>query len=724
MAGSVKYADGIISDFFPTSAEAITANNVIALNPSGQGIIADKGDSNKVSIIGVAVESVSSGVEFKVKTMGLLDGFSSLTPGIVYYLGNSGGVVAETALENTDYKVKVGVAVSATEIFLDLGSPEVSLKAIDNSAIGTLFDIFTATVPAGLEEVPESATTKSRSVYAAFWKEALGEIDLFAPDAATATTNESSGLFSFPTMKDSYVRNGFHGTITAVDTANDIVTITKGNGETVGSTLRNGTPVRFIGSDLPAGITAYTTYYITWDAGNSGWKLYTTEADAVGDTGSNQVTLTDAGTGTQIATQYGINLDDAMQRHLHGFAVSSGAAGSEYLIGEAVAGASRIATRIIDGVREPIADGTNGDPRTTNETRGVTGYARKMIKVSHVLPSGEAATATKFDTGWVSNSDWTNAELVATHNFGANLSDLIVKFYLSSDGTEANTFEVKSTNYNSSGTLAQDAGFAIYQQDTNGIYVQTGSAGVLITDDSGTTVIVDNESWYYKIVVYKPELLQTVKTGAIRTVSGGDWTVGLQDAETFLFTTGTTDRTLTLPPAADMAGREITIKKTDSDSGIVTIDGNGAETIDGEATKGLYTQYSYMKLMSDGAGWSVVSFYHAPYDTGWVSNSDWTNAELVATHNFGANLSDLIVKFYLSSDGTEANAIEQFQQNYNSGTEAFRYVGFAFYQSSVNEIFVQTGSQGLMLTDDDGTIIALEGSDSFYYKIVISRTKP
>ena len=51
------------------------------------------------------------------------------------------------------------------------------------------------------------------------------------------------------------------------------------------------------------------------------------------------------------------------------------------------------------------------------------------------------------------------------------------------------------------------------------------------------------------------------------------------------------------------------------------------------------------------------------YDTGWVQNlltspnGDWTNVDINISHNLSANISDLIIQFYISSDGTETNSV-------------------------------------------------------------------
>jgi len=109
------------------------------------------------------------------------------------------------------------------------------------------------------------------------------------------------------------------------------------------------------------------------------------------------------------------------------------------------------------------------------------------------------ASLSTYSTGWVANSDWTNKEFTVTHNFGTNLSDLIVKFFISTDGTEANGTQVDfSTNYES-GTQ----GINPMAINNNSFKIQTGDIGFNVTTDDGTRKLIDTESYYYKVKVYK-----------------------------------------------------------------------------------------------------------------------------------------------------------------------------------------------------------------------------
>jgi hypothetical protein len=63
--------------------------------------------------------------------------------------------------------------------------------------------------------------------------------------------------------------------------------------------------------------------------------------------------------------------------------------------------------------------------------------------------------------------------------------------------------------------------------------------------------------------------------------------------------------TVTLYAASGNAGRILMVKN--SGAGTITVDGNGAETIDGAATYSLSVQYATVQLMCDGTNWKIIS---------------------------------------------------------------------------------------------------------------------
>lgn len=122
-------------------------------------------------------------------------------------------------------------------------------------------------------------------------------------------------------------------------------------------------------------------------------------------------------------------------------------------------------------------------------------------------PSGKV-----YDTGWINRSDWTNVHLGSTttkdtdsnvvHSLNAPLSDLLVKVFISTDGTDANSMEVLTFSRDSDTSTPQYTGYGVYQVDANTIKVQTGSRGVAVVADNGKESIIDSEDYYYKVKVW------------------------------------------------------------------------------------------------------------------------------------------------------------------------------------------------------------------------------
>lgn len=72
-----------------------------------------------------------------------------------------------------------------------------------------------------------------------------------------------------------------------------------------------------------------------------------------------------------------------------------------------------------------------------------------------------------------------------------------------------------------------------------------------------------------------------------------------------LFACSSASYTITLPTAASSTGFILILKRT-STGAVITIDGDGAETIDGSATVTLNSQYDSETLISDGTSWHRV----------------------------------------------------------------------------------------------------------------------
>lgn len=64
--------------------------------------------------------------------------------------------------------------------------------------------------------------------------------------------------------------------------------------------------------------------------------------------------------------------------------------------------------------------------------------------------------------------------------------------------------------------------------------------------------------------------------------------------------------TISLPAAAAHKGRPYHISKRDATVNAVTVDGAGAETINGAATQVIIIQYTTLSIISDGVEWAII----------------------------------------------------------------------------------------------------------------------
>jgi hypothetical protein len=94
---------------------------------------------------------------------------------------------------------------------------------------------------------------------------------------------------------------------------------------------------------------------------------------------------------------------------------------------------------------------------------------------------------------------------------------------------------------------------------------------------------------------------------AVATLSGAG-TFTLDQAHSFVRADATNGNiTIQLPAASGVTGRQYMIKRADNIGYTVTIDPNGSETIDGNLTYPLNTQYKYVIIVSNGSNWEIVA---------------------------------------------------------------------------------------------------------------------
>ncbi|MFA4973741.1 MAG: hypothetical protein WC683_14110 [bacterium] len=112
-----------------TAAEDVDRGEVVSLDSSAEATLADRNSTAAVARgIGIVVDgpfdqssyTYADGARIGVCVFGPVTGFSSLTPGMWYYLSQTAGALdtAAPAESSNEYKRAVGYALDTTTIFV------------------------------------------------------------------------------------------------------------------------------------------------------------------------------------------------------------------------------------------------------------------------------------------------------------------------------------------------------------------------------------------------------------------------------------------------------------------------------------------------------------------------------------------------------------------------------------------------------------------------------
>lgn len=165
-------------------------------------------------------------------------------------------------------------------------------------------------------------------------------------------------------------------------------------------------------------------------------------------------------------------------------------------------------------------------------------------------------------------------------------------FYSTGTTTAKDTYSDSAlTTANANPVVADSAG------RFGDIFMGSGTYRVILKDSDGTTI------WDAD-----PVDGALGASGAVAAKTAA-YTVTIDDATKIIAVDASSGAvTITLLAAATAGdGFEITVKKTDSSSNAVTIDGDGSETIDGATTLVLDSQYASASLRSDASNWHILS---------------------------------------------------------------------------------------------------------------------
>lgn len=116
-----------------------------------------------------------------------------------------------------------------------------------------------------------------------------------------------------------------------------------------------------------------------------------------------------------------------------------------------------------------------------------------------------------------------------------------------------------------------------------------------------------------------------------RTVSA-DTTLNDTDGVVFV-TPGASQKTMTLPKAADVTDQVITIVKADSTTSAVIVDGDGSELVGANASISLRSLDDWIQVVSNGTSWDIVDV-----NIGWRSVSATNSVTTTGTDSDVPNM--------------------------------------------------------------------------------------
>lgn len=274
---------------------------------------------------------------------------------------------------------------------------------------------------------------------------------------------------------------------------------------------------------------------------------------------------------------------------------------------------------------------------------------------SGVLSSEAQLASTRGGTGISSTATFPSSGVIVTEGATQTLTDKTLTSPVLDTG-------VSGTAIKDEDDMVSDSATHLATQQSIKAYVDTEIAGVSATGSDYLAAVADY------------------------TVTDGDQvrTVGM--------TTGATDRTVTLPTAADNTNRIITAKKVDSGAGTLTIDGEGAETIDGSTTRIIASQYAAVTVQSDGTSWhtisqEIVNQSHVytfnswnPSGTGSTSTNPSGGSESLASGMVSSSFSSGVLTLTFDEPGiytVTVNAAHNHANTYTQGRTTVMYGGTA-----------------------------------------------
>lgn len=598
----------IVIDFYDgvSSRRKKTYSLVIPNQPSAAFtdlIIADAGTAGVARFPAANVTVIPSGNLMATNAQdafdelqGDIDSLNGLQDGYIY-IGDAGNLASEVLVSGDISLTNTGVASITAGAIVDADVNAAAAIArtklasgtadhvVINSGTGVLSSEATlAKVRGGTGADNSSVTFPSTGVIVTeAGTETLTNKTLTAPVISTIV---NTGTLTLPTSTDTLVGRDTTDTLTNKSMSGSSNTFTNlPNGATTATSAN--TPSTIVARDASGNFVAST---ITADLDKSGGTLSVGANASIVNIGQSSATVNILGTVIN-ETATNLNVSDKLITINDGGGAGSGS-GSGFEVEE-----NNIATGYVktSGDRNSwqflapntagvttLTPGAGSDTVTLNAaSQTLTNKTLTTPVISQISNTGTLTLPTSSDTlvGRATTDTLTNKSISGSTNTITNVSL-----------TTGVTGTLPATN----GGTAQSTyatGDLLYASAANTLSKRTiGSTSDVLTVVGGVpTWAAPSSSGSLTVTTKTTTYTATTTDGVILAdTSGGAWT-------------------LSLYTAVGNTGRILYVKKTTSDFSALTIDPNGAETVDGDATTSLNTQWEEVTLVSDGSNWQILS---------------------------------------------------------------------------------------------------------------------